>query len=160
MEQLETKGPILKQRRVELLSVALACDRTGVSKRSAAIIASSVLRDVGIISEKDSSSRIQQRDKTLNVNKVGGTFQRSVKMEDHYILLKEPGNSCIGYVTCETRAADNIKQSILQYLKEINDISAVYMDRSGLKLKASHLPPKELTTYEKPLEGQDIFEKI
>ncbi|KAF2903602.1 hypothetical protein ILUMI_02585 [Ignelater luminosus] len=111
-EELETKGPSSKQMRVKLFSVAPA----GVSDRRAAIIISAVLRE---------KRKRFLRDKSLNVNKVGETFHRFVKMEDHYILLKEPGNSCIGYVTCETGAADNIRRSILQYLKEINDISAL-----------------------------------
>ncbi|KAF2898682.1 hypothetical protein ILUMI_07495 [Ignelater luminosus] len=66
-----------------------------------------------------------RRNKTLNVTKVAGTFHQFVTMEDDYILVKEPGDSYIGHVTCETAAGDNIKQSILQYLKEINDISAL-----------------------------------
>ena len=42
------------------LSLALACDRTGVSDRAAAIIASSVLKDVGIISSNDTSGVIDR----------------------------------------------------------------------------------------------------
>ncbi|KAF2888922.1 hypothetical protein ILUMI_17251 [Ignelater luminosus] len=53
-----------------------------------------------------------RRDKTLNVNKVCGTFHHSFKMEDHYILLKEPGDTCTGYVTCKTGAGDNMKQTV------------------------------------------------
>ncbi|KAF2891741.1 hypothetical protein ILUMI_14432 [Ignelater luminosus] len=33
-------------------------------------------------------------------------------MEDHYILLKEPGHTCIGYVTCKTGPGDNMKQTV------------------------------------------------
>lgn len=40
---------------LNLPSLALACNRTGVSNRSAAIIASAVLQDVGIISPDDNS---------------------------------------------------------------------------------------------------------
>ncbi|KAF2893366.1 hypothetical protein ILUMI_12807 [Ignelater luminosus] len=117
---LEAKGPSSRQMRDKLLLVAPACDRTGISDRSAAIIAFAVLRDVGIISEEDPSfivdrskirrersqmiqslqnnNEIEQlialyfdgrRDKILNVDKVVGIFHRSVKIEDHYILLKK-----------------------------------------------------------------------
>lgn len=49
-EQVKHKAsPPNKKKRLNLTSLALACDRTGVSYRAAAIIASSVLKDVGII---------------------------------------------------------------------------------------------------------------
>uniref|UniRef100_A0A8D8T5D6 Uncharacterized protein n=1 Tax=Cacopsylla melanoneura TaxID=428564 RepID=A0A8D8T5D6_9HEMI len=41
--------PTPKQMRVPLPNLALVCDRAGVSDRSAAIIASSVLQDFGIV---------------------------------------------------------------------------------------------------------------
>lgn len=52
--------PPQKKRRFNLPSLALACDRTGVSDRSAAIIASSVLKDIGIISLNDASGVIDR----------------------------------------------------------------------------------------------------
>ncbi|KAK4879051.1 hypothetical protein RN001_007197 [Aquatica leii] len=39
------------QMRVKLPSLAQACDRTGVSDRSAATIVSAVLKDLGLINE-------------------------------------------------------------------------------------------------------------
>ncbi|KAI5694093.1 hypothetical protein M8J75_010588 [Diaphorina citri] len=51
---------ISKQMRLSLPNLALACDRTGVSDRSAAIIASSVLLDVGLVSQEDSSRLIDR----------------------------------------------------------------------------------------------------
>jgi len=61
-----------RQRRVSLPSLAEACDRTGVSNRSAAIIASAVLEDMKIISKDDFSKVIdkskvhRERKKKLN----------------------------------------------------------------------------------------------
>ena len=49
-----------KQMRVKLPSLALACDRHGVSDRAAAGIASAVLQDVGIIHEDDVSKVIDR----------------------------------------------------------------------------------------------------
>jgi hypothetical protein len=49
-----------RQMTVHLPSLAQACDRTGVSDRSAAIIASSVLKDLGIVSPADSSKVIDK----------------------------------------------------------------------------------------------------
>ena len=47
--------PPSKQMRVNLPSLTLACDRTGVSDRSAAIIASAVLQDFGVVTSDDKS---------------------------------------------------------------------------------------------------------
>ena len=49
--------------RSPLPSLALACDRVGVSSRGAAIIACAVLEDMNIISEEDQS-------KVINKNKI------------------------------------------------------------------------------------------
>lgn len=48
-----SKGPIQKQMRVQLPNLAKALDRAGVSDRAGALIASAVLKDVGIIDESD-----------------------------------------------------------------------------------------------------------
>lgn len=50
----------VKQMRQRLENLATACDRTGVSDRSASIIASAVLQDVGLISEQDTSKVIDR----------------------------------------------------------------------------------------------------
>ncbi|KAF2882619.1 hypothetical protein ILUMI_23545 [Ignelater luminosus] len=92
IKELETEGSSSKQMRVKFLSAAPEYDRTGVSDRSVAIIASAVLRDAD---------------------------------GRHYMLLKEAGDGYIVHVICEKEADDNIKQSISQYFKETNDISAL-----------------------------------
>ncbi|CAG5000463.1 unnamed protein product [Parnassius apollo] len=53
----------------------LACDRTGVSDRAAAIIASSVLKDVGIISTKDPSGVIDRSKLRRERTKVRSSLQ-------------------------------------------------------------------------------------
>lgn len=49
-----------KQMRKPLPNLAIACDRAGVSDRSAAIIASSVLQDFGIVSNEESTQVIDR----------------------------------------------------------------------------------------------------
>ena len=49
-----------EQMRSPLPSLALACDRVGVSSRGAAIIACAVLEDMNIISEEDQSKVIDK----------------------------------------------------------------------------------------------------
>lgn len=50
-----------KQMRKPLPNLAIACDRAGVSDRSAAIIASSVLQDFGIVSNEESTQVIDRQ---------------------------------------------------------------------------------------------------
>lgn len=59
---LETKNPrpSTSQMRMKLPSVASICDRTGISDRAAATIASAVLQDVGIVTTSDSSKVIDK----------------------------------------------------------------------------------------------------
>lgn len=52
--------PDTSQMRLTLPSLAQACDRTGVSDRSAAIIANAVLKDVGLISKEETSKIIDR----------------------------------------------------------------------------------------------------
>ena len=57
---LTPEGKRQKLMTVRLPSLAKACDRTGVSDRAAAIIASSVLQDMGIVSPNDTSKVIDR----------------------------------------------------------------------------------------------------
>lgn len=47
------------QMRISLPKLAQACDRTGVSDRAAAIIASAVLEDLNIVTSSDTSKIIE-----------------------------------------------------------------------------------------------------
>lgn len=77
-EQVKQKGsPPQKKKRLNLPSLALACDRTGVSDRAAAIIASSVLKDVGIISPNDPSRVIDRSKLRRERTKVRLTLQET-----------------------------------------------------------------------------------
>ncbi|XP_060808125.1 uncharacterized protein LOC132903564 [Amyelois transitella] len=144
----QTAAPPTKKKRLNLPSLALACDRTGVSDRAAAIIASSVLKDVGIITSKDPSAVIDRsklrrertkvrsalydadrnksirgiyfdgrKDKTLvNIQKEGKFYRKRV-IEDHYVILSEPGSDYFGHVTCELGTARGIESSIINHLR-------------------------------------------
>lgn len=69
--------PPQKKKRLNFPSLALACDRTGVSDRAAAIIASSVLKDVGIISSNDPSGVIDRSKLRRERAKVRSTLQEA-----------------------------------------------------------------------------------
>lgn len=66
--------PSTSQMRVKLPSLASICDRTGVSDRAAASIASAVLQDVGVISPSDKDMVIDRmkvrRERTRNRDQV------------------------------------------------------------------------------------------
>lgn len=72
--------PGTSQMRLALPSLAQACDRTGVSDRSAAIIANAVLKDVGLIS-KEEKSKIIDRSKIRRERKRA----RKATKEQHNI---------------------------------------------------------------------------
>lgn len=65
------------QMRHRLENLATACDRTGVSDRSASIIASAVLQDVGLISKRDSSKVIDRSKLRRERRKVRQDLQSS-----------------------------------------------------------------------------------
>ena len=70
--------------RVNLPSLALACDRHGVSDRAAAGIASAVLQDVGIIHQDDAT-------KVIDRNKV-----RRERSKKRVALRMEASNTITG----------------------------------------------------------------
>ncbi|CAH0562737.1 unnamed protein product [Brassicogethes aeneus] len=70
-----------KQMRIKLPSLAQACDRTGVSDRSAAIIASAVLKDIGLITSEE-ASKIIDRSKIRRERKRTRSTLRSQLKQD------------------------------------------------------------------------------
>lgn len=58
----------ISQMRLKLPALAMACDRTGISDRSAATIASAILQDVGIISI-DTKNNVVDRMKVRRAGK-------------------------------------------------------------------------------------------
>ena len=123
--------------RVKLPSVALACDRTGVSDRAAAIIANAVLEDIGLVSKSRSSqvvARMKIRRARMSQRKVctsvsgemlllglffdgrkdstiiydRNTKKRKRVVEEHISILSEPGSKYLGHVTPESGTACHI----------------------------------------------------
>lgn len=73
---------------VRLPSLAKACDRTGVSDRAAAIIASSVLQDMGIVSPNDTSKVI---DRSKIRRERSRTRQELTKLDSDSSMTCFPG---------------------------------------------------------------------
>lgn len=71
------------QMRIKLQATALHSDRYGVSERATAAIASSVLEDIGIITERDSSQVIDRykicREKSCNRTELQNKSQKAIE---------------------------------------------------------------------------------
>nr|CAI5863284.1 unnamed protein product [Callosobruchus analis] len=96
---------------------------TGVSDRSASLIASTVLQEVGlIISNEDTSlvidrnKRRHEKDKTITQEKRGSSYHRKTITEKHNVLHSEPGSQYISQVAPPSGTARRIKNSIIEFL--------------------------------------------
>ncbi|KAL3283080.1 hypothetical protein HHI36_006237 [Cryptolaemus montrouzieri] len=92
--------------RVKFPSVALACDRTGISDRIAPLIASAVLKDLGSISDGNDSLRI-------DIMKIR---RGSSAKQEHISIVNGPGSEYFRHVTAENSSAFEIKKSIMKLL--------------------------------------------
>lgn len=120
------------QMRLELPALALACDRTGISDRTAATIASAILQDVGIIKTDDKQHVIDRmkirrerhkkrqdlkiqtdrqpkslyfdgrKDYTIINQKTDDKYYRNKITEEHITLIGEPGSRFM----CHTQAVE------------------------------------------------------
>ncbi|GBN68392.1 hypothetical protein AVEN_49978-1 [Araneus ventricosus] len=83
-----SSSPSASQIRSKLTSTALVCDRLGVSDRATAVIASSVLYDLGMISEKDASLVIDKsntrREEQKTRQAIGQTMDRLIVTKGIY----------------------------------------------------------------------------
>ncbi|CAH0555064.1 unnamed protein product [Brassicogethes aeneus] len=91
---------IVRQMRVSLPSLALACERTGVERNKKYVIPNG------------------RKDKTLVLEVKGNRSHRKTKTEEHYVLVKEPGSEYMGHVTPLSGSAANIKLCIVSYLEK------------------------------------------
>ncbi|KAL4104290.1 hypothetical protein QTP88_019593 [Uroleucon formosanum] len=137
--------------KLELPALALACDRTGISDRTAATIASAILQDVGIIKTDDKQHVIDRmkirrerhkkrqdlkiqtdrqpkslyfdgrKDHTFINQKTDDKYYCNKITEEHIKLIREPGSRFMGHCTPVNGTAISIKNSIISYLKT-NDI--------------------------------------
>lgn len=134
------------QMRISLNTTAVTSDGYGVSDRATAAIASSVLQDVGLINESDTSyvvnkSKVRRektcvraslqsdisleiyglyfdgrKDNTLSVEKTGRKHFRRTYKEEHYSLIQELGSTYIGHTCPSSSSATDIAKSITSYL--------------------------------------------
>lgn len=150
--------PSTSQMRTKLPSLAQACDRTGVSDRSAAILVNAALKDMGIITAEESSKIIDRskirrervkarknlkkkheeektcvhgiyfdgrKDKTLTQLKEGDILSRKTIIEEHIVLVSEPGSVYLGHITPSSGSAQIITRSLLEFLQKNLDVSEV-----------------------------------
>lgn len=143
---LKEKQELTKQMRLSLPMVASVCDRIGISDRSAAMLVSATLHDIGLVSSANPTkvvdrckvrrerqklrSKLQnfsgasirslyfdgRKDKTLIQEKEGGRFYRRTISQEHIVLLEEPNSVYMGHVTPNSGSAENIRKSIINFL--------------------------------------------
>jgi len=140
-----------KQNRISYPNLARICDRYQVSDRAGAAIATSVLKDHGIVSSKDSTfvvdknklrrERERQRkviqkeeqqtihlingfyidgrkDATLMTKEINGRYHRHVELEEHYVIVGEPGEFYLSHVAPTSGSGSAIAQSVFNFLKD------------------------------------------
>ncbi|CAI6354166.1 unnamed protein product [Macrosiphum euphorbiae] len=160
--------------RLKLPALAMACDRTGISDRSAATIASAILQDVGIISvdtKKNVIDRMKVRrerekkridlqkvknkkllglyfdgrkDKTMVNHKELTKYYRQIITEEHISLIQEPESKYIGHATPTNGSSLQIKNSIINFL-ETNNIVTSNIVAIGCDGTVVNKKPKWLT---------------
>ncbi|CAH0562903.1 unnamed protein product [Brassicogethes aeneus] len=64
-----------------------------------------------------------RKDKTIAQNMRGNKLHRNTVIEEHIVLVSEPGSKYIGHVTPLSGSAYNIKQGIVKFLEERVDFS-------------------------------------
>lgn len=146
---------------LRLSNLPSVLDRYKISDRVGAAIASATLLDVGLIHEQDQSKIIDQskvrrartkkrmelqsempltptrglyfdgrKDSTILLSE--DSKRRTTKVEEHIVLIEEPGSKYIGHVTPESSSALNIFNSIKHFFenssKPLNQLEAVGCD--------------------------------
>lgn len=148
--------------KVGLPSLALVLDRFGVSDRAGAVIASATLADYGLIDQSDTNNIIdrskvrrarkcnretlQSQQNATNISNIKGLYfdgrkdqtltiideRQSKIMEEHIVLIEEPGSKYIGHVTPKSGSAVDIVTSIGDYFEKMklkkNDLIVVGCD--------------------------------
>lgn len=142
----DAKGSAVRNRNA-YPSLALECDRHGVSDRAAAAVASAVLKDIGAVKKEDMSGVIDRskirrerhkmrqsllmdrelqltslyfdgrKDKTLIQEKKGAKYYKRTVTEEHITLVTEPGSAYVTHVCTESGDAESISNAILNALK-------------------------------------------
>ncbi|GBN64828.1 hypothetical protein AVEN_74601-1 [Araneus ventricosus] len=121
-----SSSPSASQMRSKLTSTALASDRFVVSDRAAVVNVSSILDDLGMISEKDTS-----KDTTIFQEKIGTKIYRRIRKEEHIGVIREPGGQYVGHVTPASGTGSDKPSAFLstwRIMMLINGLEAIGCD--------------------------------
>lgn len=160
---------------LRLPSVALVCDRTGISARSAAMIVSAGLKDANVsgtekhavaiidkskvrreVSRSCQTAREEhvnvsqpvvalfydgRKDKTLKLETIGPKKRITTVIEEHIVLLEEPGEKYIGHIAPTGGSAAAIKEAIVNYCSDNSiDLSALCaLGADGTPVNTGHI---------------------
>lgn len=147
-ENIKNKQGNLTQMRVSLLHTARAADLTGVSNRAAAKIATAVLEDINLVSERKSELVVDKNKirRALAKNREKVEIQRNAenmyleglyfdgrkdqtlfqlegrrvkKLEEHISLIQEPGSQYFGHVSVKTSSkAADLANGLISFINE------------------------------------------
>lgn len=139
-----------QQNRQSLKNLARACDRFQLSDRSGAAIATSVLKDHGIVTDDNTALVIDRsklrrerathrdqirkeeeilsdsldgvyvdghKDATNVILQANGKYYRRVELEEHYVVVGEPGEFYLTHVSPEDGKGKTIAQAIYTALE-------------------------------------------
>ena len=153
VDSIPQNHPTLKfsassQMRLALTSTATTSARFGVSDRATAAIVSSVLHDIGLVTEEDTvhvvdKSKIRRerqkissdlkktqiteieglyydgrKDETAFVDNINSKRYRKTRLEEHISLIAEPGPIYVAHVAPKSGKAKDKAESIVSYFVE------------------------------------------
>ncbi|KAL4084226.1 hypothetical protein QTP88_028052 [Uroleucon formosanum] len=123
------------QMRLKLPALAMAYDRTGISDRSAATIASAILKDVEKGKKRIDLQKVKnkkllelyfdgRKDKTMVNHKEGTKYYRQIITEERISLIQEPESKYISHAKPTNGSALQIKNSIINFLETNNIVTS------------------------------------
>ena len=148
-EKPESSSISVKQGLPENLpSFSRACDRTAISSRAGAQLASALLQDLNVVTPENQAAVIDkskvfrervkyrqgisstrtseiialyfdgQKDETISKEIGRGKSVRKTIQEEHISLVEEPDSTYLGHVTPDSGSGKDIVSSILKFMKE------------------------------------------
>lgn len=138
------------QQRASFPNVVLMADRYNISDRAASAITTGALIDAGLISRENTCRIVDRskmrrerskvrdeamqnfpssinniyfdgrKDMTLCQEKLEGHFHRTMKQEEHYVILTEPNSVFLGHISPNSGRAESIKTGIISFLTSNN----------------------------------------
>src|SRR5215469_12117780 len=135
------------QNRFAYRNLAITADRFRVSSRAAAALVNAALKDMGLLNESNLIDRkkvererkrvgkesvICNKNENMQIECLGfderkdnTKFKNEMEHEEHYVLVKEPGDIYVTHVTPDNGTARCISEDIITYLIDSGSIDSL-----------------------------------